>query len=832
MDALLPSICQNDPNMKRITFLAVLCATSTLAETPPPPTGIFGAYAASQDYTPPKDPAVLKKLQAWQDQKLGLLITWGAYSQWGIVESWSLVTNRHAWNRRPPQYAALDDRAYQQVYESLITTFNPTNFNPDRWATAAKEAGIKYVLAMSKHHDGFCMWDTATTDYKITSERCPFHADPRADTIKEITAACRRQGLSTGLYFSKADWHSPDYWTPDLPPADGAAANYNTRERPAQWQRFKKFTWQQIEELMAGYGPQDILWLDGGCVRAPKMDIDVTGMAAMARQRQPGLIVVDRCVPGPNENYVTPEQEIPAHFLPYPWETCMTMGMSWSYRPHDRFKSTGTLVRNLCRIVARNGNYLLGIGIGPDGEPDPAIYARFKELGAWLALNGEAIYHTRPVAPYERGDCVFTGARDGAVYAIVLAKDDTSALPETVTLPAELSTKARQFTLLGYGPLPPGETKDGLTTITLPAAALNPPPCSHAWVIKLASLPKPTAPTNTLLQESGVQMPPDQPYQPPAPRPNEVQAQARAVGKARQSLNARGENQPGFLRVEYYPWRNLQEPERYRTPLQPVDVLIYFQVAPDEKGALTFPGEMLARLTKLKQVMNPHTQLWLGLGSLDNIAKEPRLVDAFLSDLIAACKANGFVGIDIDWEGEQVELADYERIVKRLSNALRSRNLGVATGVGIGGHYRLKSGKVIDDVDWVNIQFYFSTQNSMSLEEMSSILTKFKQAGVPASKICAGLPVYGMADMKMHDDKQSRVFAYKDMLQAGADPLRNTWLNPGNGVEYHYSGTPLIKAKTQLLRRGGYRGVFTWHLGMDVPYDSTNSILKIIDQAL
>jgi alpha-L-fucosidase len=457
------------------------------AEEPAEGAGVFGAYAASRDWTPPNDPAVLKKLQDWQDEKLGLVITWGTYSQWGIVESWSLVTTRYPWNPRPARFANLDDRAYKKVYENLVTTFNPTNFNPGKWAAAAKNAGIKYVLVMAKHHDGFCMWDTATTDYKITSPRCPFHSDRRADIIKKMSAAFRRQGLSTGVYFSKADWNSPDYWSPDLPPGSGQGANYNPRERPEQWRKFKEFTWRQIAELMTGYGPQDILWLDGGAVRPPDLDIDMTGMAAMARQRQPGLIVVDRTVRGPNENYVTPEQEMPDHYLPYPWETCMTMGASWSYNPNDQFKSAGALIRNLCRIVARNGNYLLGIGIGPDGEPDPAVYARFKQLGAWLKLNGEAVYKTRPVKPYERGDCVFTGKRDGAVYAIILAKDDNSSLPESVSIPAELTAKAGALTLLGFGALQPGETKDGLTTLDMPATARNNPPCAHAWTIKLTS---------------------------------------------------------------------------------------------------------------------------------------------------------------------------------------------------------------------------------------------------------------------------------------------------------------------------------------------------------
>jgi len=439
----------------------------------------FGAYAASKDYTPPKDPAVLKKLSDWQDQKLGLLLTWGIYSQWGIVESWTLCPERYEWNKRTGPFAN-DDRAYKASYEELINTFNPTKFDPAKWAAAFKDGGVKYVLVMAKHHDGFCMFDTATTDYRITSPRCPFHTDPRANVLKNMSAAFRKEGLSTGVYFSKADWNSPYYWSPDFPLKD-RNVNYSTSEHPEFWGKFKDFTWRQIEELMTGYGPQDVLWLDGGQVRPPDQDIDPTGMAAMARKHQPGLIVVDRTVRGENENYVTPEQEIPDHYLPYPWETCMTMGTAWPWKPNDQFKSAGTLIRTLCTIVARGGNLLLGIGPDANGEFDPTVYSRLEEMGKWLKLNGEAIYETRPIAPYEQNSCVFTQKRDGTVYAIILPKDDNAGLPESVILPKELAEKTGPIELLGFGPLEVGA--DG--AVAIPLGARTNPPCEHAWTVKI-----------------------------------------------------------------------------------------------------------------------------------------------------------------------------------------------------------------------------------------------------------------------------------------------------------------------------------------------------------
>lgn len=434
-------------------LLAFICGSIAPMDMSPESLGEFGALQASKEWTPPTDPAVLKELKHWQDQKVGILIHWGTYSQWGIVESWSLVTTRYPWAVRPAPYDKLTDVEYRDTYEKLAQTFNPTKFDADKWAKAFKDAGIRYVLSMTKHHDGFCMWDTKETDYRITGAVCPFHSDPRADTVKVMSEAFRRHGLISGLYFSKADWHSPYYWLPELGPGPDQGPNYVPATHPESWRKFKDFTWKQIEELMTGYGKQEILWLDGGAVRPPDADIDMDGMAAMARKHQPGLLVVDRTVAGRNENYVTPEGEIPDHHLPYPWETCMPMGTSWTWKPHDNFKSVGTLVRHLCQIVARGGNYLIGVGPDAHGEFDPGVYERLHGLGAWLKTNGEAIYSTRTIAPYEQGSVVFTQKPNGDVCAIVLSQEDGDSLPASVQLPAEIASKFHHAEVLGLGPV-------------------------------------------------------------------------------------------------------------------------------------------------------------------------------------------------------------------------------------------------------------------------------------------------------------------------------------------------------------------------------------------
>ncbi|MBI5011233.1 MAG: alpha-L-fucosidase, partial [Bacteroidia bacterium] len=228
-------------------------------------TGITSVISAQEDerYVPETDPLVLKKLEEWQDLKFGLLMHWGTYSQWGIVESWSICAEDEPWCRRNnPNYVE-----YKRDYENLQTTFNPVNFDPARWAKAARNAGMKYVVFTTKHHDGFCMFDTKLTDYRITSPKTPFHSDPRSNIAKEVFNAFRAEGLWAGAYFSKPDWHSEYYWWPNFATPD-RNPNYDISKYPERWENFVQFTQGQIMELTGGdYGKLDILWLDGGQVQ-------------------------------------------------------------------------------------------------------------------------------------------------------------------------------------------------------------------------------------------------------------------------------------------------------------------------------------------------------------------------------------------------------------------------------------------------------------------------------------------------------------------------------------------------------------------------------------
>lgn len=394
-----------------------------------------------QKYYPPQDTLVAKKLAYWQDCKFGLLMHWGTYSQWGIVESWSLCNEDEGWCQRRGPYAD-DYHTYKKEYEKLQTTFNPINFNPDKWAKAAANAGMRYVVFTTKHHDGFCMFDTKQTDYKITSEQTPFHLNSKSDVTKEIFNAFRKYNFMTGAYFSKPDWHSQYYWwnyfaTPNR------MSNYDPAKYPERWKKFDDFTFNQLQELCTNYGKVDLLWLDGGWVRPDstiteeeeswiktpwRNEIDMQRIGRMARKQQPGILIVDRSVYGHYQNYLTPEQQVPDSVLPYPWETCMTMATSWSYVSGDKYKTTNQLIHLLCKIVSRGGNLLLNIAPSSLGDWDNDAYIRLQQIGDWMTINQDCIYGTRPVFPYQEGKFLFTQKKE-VIYAIYLLEENELVEP-------------------------------------------------------------------------------------------------------------------------------------------------------------------------------------------------------------------------------------------------------------------------------------------------------------------------------------------------------------------------------------------------------------------
>jgi alpha-L-fucosidase len=392
--------------LRRAALKLGITAPLTIAATRP---------AAAQEAPPSRR---LRRRQEWfRDLKFGLFLHWGAYSQLGCIESWPLVWADRRW-ANPTVTTREELAAFRQRYFGLPATFDPQRFDPRAWARAARRAGMKYVMFTTKHHDGFAMFDTRLSDYRVTHRSVPFSRNRRANVATQIFSAFRAEGLAIGAYFSKADWHSPDYWHPDRF-AEDRHVNYDTAADPERWQRFVRFTHGQIREVLTGYGKIDILWLDGNWMRPPREDLRLAELVATARRLQPDILVVDR---GRREfeDYLTPEQEVLKQpLLDRPWESCMTMATQWSYRADDTYKSTRTLIHTLVDVVAKGGNLLLNLGPTPDGElPSPGL-ERLEQIGAWMAVNGEALHGTRPAPPYLSTEAAFT--RKGAThYALVL----------------------------------------------------------------------------------------------------------------------------------------------------------------------------------------------------------------------------------------------------------------------------------------------------------------------------------------------------------------------------------------------------------------------------
>lgn len=405
-------------------FSATICAQKNFA------TEANGyVHPKSKTYEWPTDSAVLRKLDQWQDLKFGIMLHWGIYSIPGITESWLLCSEDRFSERRRRISNGMNYEEFKKWYWGLSSLFNPVQFDPSQWAGIMQDAGCKYLIFTTKHHDGFCMFDTQLTDYKITNT--PYKNGKYSNIAYYVFDAFRKKGFMIGAYFSKPDFHSQDYWdsfwaTPDRNP------NYNINKYPEKWENFKKFTAGQIDELMSDYGSIDILWLDGGQVRPPKYDIGLDEIIRNARKKQPGLLAVDRTVPGRNENYQTPEQSIPKEQLLNPWESCLTLGKTWGWAPNTVYKSAAWVINTLSEITAKGGCLALNVGPTPQGTIEIEAVNVLKQVGGWLRQNGEAIYATRTTPHYHSGNTWFTANKDGKTLYAIYALPEGEALPSVI----------------------------------------------------------------------------------------------------------------------------------------------------------------------------------------------------------------------------------------------------------------------------------------------------------------------------------------------------------------------------------------------------------------
>lgn len=296
-----------------------------------------------------------RRMKWWHEARFGMFVHWGLYAQLG----------RHEWvmNR---------ERIPIKEYEPLAMSWKPKERPAREWASLARQAGMKYMVMTTKHHEGFCLWDTQQTDYNAV--KC----GPGRDLVAEYVEACREFGLRIGFYYSLMDWHHPD----------GARCAKNEKAR----RRFLDFTQGCVRELMTKYGKIDILWYDVSWpLRSPQL-WESKKMTAMARQLQPDIIVNNRAqLP---EDFGTPEEHIRAEDEGRAWEACMTFNGSWGWQPAppEDWHSVRDVLKMLRQVTAEGGNLLLNIGPKPDGSVPEEAVERLTTVGQWLEKNGEAVY--------------------------------------------------------------------------------------------------------------------------------------------------------------------------------------------------------------------------------------------------------------------------------------------------------------------------------------------------------------------------------------------------------------------------------------------------------
>ena len=343
------------------------------------------------------DPAEPDRMDWWREARFGLFIHWGLYAI--PAGEWEGGTNHAEWIRTTA-------RIPRETYEDFLAWFDPVKFDANEWARLAKEAGMRYVVITSKHHDGFCLFDSAQTEWDVMST--PF----QRDILAELAEACRRHGLAMCWYHSIMDWHHPDYlprrgweeWSPE----------------GADFDRYLAHLHAQVEELLTRYGPIGVMWFDGEWERTWSHEYGLE-LYDLCRRLQPDVIVNNRVDVGRGGmagmtvageyagDFGTPEQEIPPTGLPgVDWETCMTMNRHWGYNKNDHdWKSTEDLIRKLVDIASKGGNFLLNVGPTAAGEFPPESVERLRGIGRWMEVNGEAIHGTgaSPFAELPFGRC-------------------------------------------------------------------------------------------------------------------------------------------------------------------------------------------------------------------------------------------------------------------------------------------------------------------------------------------------------------------------------------------------------------------------------------------
>ena len=359
-----------------------------------------------------------ERMAWWRDAGFGMFIHWGAYSIPGGERNGEVCRGGAEWIMDKLDYTIED-------YEKeVVSKFNPVKFNADAWVAMAKNAGMKYIVLTSKHHDGFGLWDSKVSNYDIM-DASPF----KRDIVRELTEACKRGGIKFCFYHSIVDWHHPQAQGPLFP-------NYNAGQKdqtvvnPEFPKYYENYLKPQVTELLTKYGDIGVVWFDGDWIADYTTEMGKE-LYDYIRGIQPNTIVNNRVDKGRMGmegmdmegefagDFGTPEQEIPATGIDSDWESCMTMNGSWGYKPSDKkWKSSKKLIQNLVDIVSKGGNFLLNIG--PDGQGlfPPESVERLAAMGEWTKVNGESIYGAK-ASPYDRPNWGRYTSKSGTLYAHV-----------------------------------------------------------------------------------------------------------------------------------------------------------------------------------------------------------------------------------------------------------------------------------------------------------------------------------------------------------------------------------------------------------------------------
>ena len=401
-----------------------------------------------RNYVYPTDPRVLETLRDFMDKKFGLMIHWGLYNLLGIKESWVLVDRE--WTKWQFKKGTTN-REVKEMYAQLHKGFLPLRFDPDEWADLAYNAGFRYLCFTTKHHDGFCLWDTKTTDYKVTGSEVPYRDNKNADITKVLFNSFRKKGMGISLYFSRGDFSCPYYWEEGYGMKDGAerVPSYNPDEKPEKWRKFQEFVYTQLEELVSGYGKIDALWYDGGC---DGLKLGVPEMTEKLRKIQPDMLGVLRGGIGVCEDIITPELVFPDSYIDVPWEVCTVMSKpntecalpkgsvahtSFGYTFDIDYMSAKEVAHMLLDVVAKGGNLALNLAPQPDGRLPGRALDQLEILGNWMKVFSSAIHGTREAAPYRTGKFAYTSSKDRKKINVFYLYENDENTAEEYKIPFE-----------------------------------------------------------------------------------------------------------------------------------------------------------------------------------------------------------------------------------------------------------------------------------------------------------------------------------------------------------------------------------------------------------